>query len=80
MPRRNQEGTQPMSKMYQIGIGANVTIQEETLDAMRTIPWSVDYPLWFDEDELVEVMAGKYHFRHRMRHYFANVQDVKVLP
>jgi hypothetical protein len=68
-----------MSRSYQIALGAKVTITEQTENSYITIPYSLDHPLWFEEEELVEATEKKYHFRYRMRDYYANSRDVSVV-
>jgi len=65
-------------KCYQITLGAQVILQEETHTGVMTIPWTTDQPLWFEKSELVDVSETEYHFKYRLRHYFVNKNDVRV--
>lgn len=66
---------------YTIVKGAKVTLQHETIAAgLRTFTYNVEEPLSFLEDELVGVKGGTYHFRYKHRHYYAEREDILVLP
>lgn len=66
-------------RAYAISLGAKVTIQEEILDGMRTIPYTIDCPLYFEETELVDIDAKHYHFCYRQRHYYVPIGDVNLV-